>query len=99
MSNNPMRSSINEASATHPPHHHSSKNMSQRGAIFLTTAFALSGAAEGRRESWLIPGSGGCGTVNAIKRIEGSPTLEEEATGCVYVTRGSHSRLRGNLTK
>ena len=72
--------------------------MSQsRGAIFLT-AFALSGAAEGRRESWFIPGSG-CGTVNAIKRVEGSPTLEEEARGCIYVTRDSHSKLRGNLIK
>ena len=70
--------------------------MTQKGALFLTaaTAVALS-ATKAQRQSRFIPGSG-CGTFNAVKLIDGNPTIEEETRGCIYITKDSHSKSRGN---
>ena len=66
--------------------------MQHTGVFLITAAVAL--AAEAHRKNKFIPGPE-CGTVRTIKMLDGNPTMEEEADGCIYINRRSTVNFRG----
>ena len=62
--------------------------------MFFNVVMALAAVSEAIAESDFIPGVG-CGTYNTIKILYGSPTLQEEMQGCIYIEKGLSNKFRG----
>ena len=64
--------------------------------MFLNVVVALAAANEAIGESQFLPGVG-CGTYNTIRILDGNPTRQEEAKGCIYIAKGLSNKFRGTL--
>ena len=62
--------------------------------MFLNVVVALAAVSEAIGESEFIPGVG-CGTYNIIRILDGNPTFQEEAKGCIYIEKGLSNKFRG----